>query len=82
MCKCGIETQFKGNDVQDKIKRDALQRIEFGPNFGEILYRCKFCGQLWEENLSEATNKDWPPILVKMSKTEASKRYGYNFENS
>jgi len=68
MCTCRIETKFKGNDVQKKVNRDNLKIVEFGPNFGDIIYRCPSCGQLWEENLSEATNKDWPPILVKISK--------------
>jgi hypothetical protein len=75
MCSCKVDTQFKGNDVQEKIRRDNLQRIDFGLNFGDILYHCSTCEQLWEENLSEATNKDWPPVLIKISKETASAKY-------
>lgn len=65
MCSCATDDRFKGNGVQEKIIRDNLKKIDCGPKFGDILYRCPVCGQLWEESLSEATNKDWPPILVK-----------------
>lgn len=76
MCTCKFDIKFKGNKVQEKVNSDNLQRIQFGLNFGDVLYRCRSCGQLWEENLSEATNKDWPPILVKITEVEASKKYG------
>lgn len=75
MCTCITDIQFKGNNVQGKIRSDSLQRIDFGSNFGEVLYKCPVCGQLWEENLSKATNKDWPPILVKISKKDALVKY-------
>lgn len=80
MCECSKETYFRGNQVREKLTRDPLNRIKRGPKFGDVLYRCQDCGQLWEENLSEASNKDWPPILVKVSREEMIQKHGGNLE--
>jgi len=74
-CNCLSERSFKGNDVEEKIRRDLTQ-IAYGPKFGDILYRCKNCGQFWEQNLSLATHHDWPPILLKLTVEEVKKKYG------
>lgn len=75
-CGCNSETRFRGNEVRDKVNRDGLKKIAYGPNFGDILYQCPSCGQWWEENLSEASNKDWPPILIKLTGSEVESKYG------
>lgn len=74
-CDCATETEFQGNAVKEKVDRDLI-KIHSGPNFGDRLYRCRTCDQLWEENLSRATYHDWTPILVKISQEEAEKKYG------
>jgi hypothetical protein len=74
-CNCHKENLFKGNEVADKVKIDNLEQVEYGTNFGEILYRCPTCNQWWEKNLSEATHHDWPPILIKLSEMEARDKY-------
>jgi hypothetical protein len=75
ICNCVNTKTFEGNAVEEKVKRDLTQ-IAYGPNFGDILYRCKRCGQFWEENLSKATYHDWPPILIKLTVEEVKEKYG------
>jgi len=76
-CNCHNEDRFKGNEVTEKIKADDLAKLDYGSNFGEILYRCPTCNQWWEINLTEATYHDWPPILIKLSEEEVGKKYSY-----
>lgn len=61
--------------MQEKVQR-CLVRVAYGPNFGDVLYRCPTCGQWWEENLSEATYHDWPPILQKVAVDAVLQKYG------
>ena len=61
--------------MAEKIKRDRLSQIKVGSNFGQFLYKCPSCFQCWEENLSLASNKDWPPILIKLDSKQIKENY-------
>ena len=74
-CSCSNETIFKGNQVAEKIDKDNLSKVDYGSKFGDVLYRCPHCEQWWEENLSEASNKDWPPVLAKLSEVDIREKY-------
>jgi len=74
-CNCAEEREYSGNDIDSKVERDLI-RVDFGPEFGDVLFRCKHCGQLWEKNLSRATYHDWPPLLMKVDLEFVAKKYG------
>jgi len=65
-CNCAEQDFYKGIEVKQKTIK--LTRIQVGPDFGYFLYKCDSCNQIWEENLSQATRYDWPPILMKIDK--------------
>lgn len=74
-CRCAERAEYLGGEVDAKVERDLI-RLDFGPEFGDVLYRCRHCGQLWEENLSRATYHDWPPLLTKVDAEFVAEKYG------